>query len=331
MDQLKDEILVNYLLGKCTEAENEEILAWMKQSEDNASRLFKLEELYHLGKFAKYEDEERVERAERHLQQRLDGGQSSAHSFFGMRRLLRYAAVVAVLCILGGVGGYIYHHIGGKSDMVIASADSSIVKEIVLPDGTCVWLNRLATLTYPRHFDSAERHVELKGEAYFEVTKNPHQPFIVNSEAMSVRVLGTHFNFNTDKPDHTTEVSLLEGSVQAKGNDDEGMITLRPGQKAILNKLTHEMTVQQTETPLDAVWHDNLIPLKNVNIKDIAGILEYFYHVHISFASNVDTRMTYSGVIKRNATIDSVLTDLSYAIPFHFTIQGENIYLSRKK
>jgi ferric-dicitrate binding protein FerR (iron transport regulator) len=216
MDQLKDEILVNYLLGKCTEAENEEILAWMKQSEDNASRLFKLEELYHLGKFAKYEDEERVERAERHLQQRLDGGQSSAHSFFGMRRLLRYAAVVAVLCILGGVGGYIYHHIGGKSDMVIASADSSIVKEIVLPDGTCVWLNRLATLTYPRHFDSAERHVELKGEAYFEVTKNPHQPFIVNSEAMSVRVLGTRFNFNTNGAEHTTEVSLLEGSVQVR-------------------------------------------------------------------------------------------------------------------
>ena len=82
---------------------------------------------------------------------------------------------------------------------MVAVANEGIVKEVVLPDGTRVWLNNLATLKYPREFSEKERNVYLEGEAYFEVTKNRHKPFTVQSDAMRVRVLGTTFNFKSDK------------------------------------------------------------------------------------------------------------------------------------
>lgn len=79
--------------------------------------------------------------------------------------------------------------------MLVATANKGIVEEVTLPDGTKVWLNNSATLRYPRKFSDTERNVYLEGEAYFKVTRNAQQPFIVESDAMRVRVLGTVFNF----------------------------------------------------------------------------------------------------------------------------------------
>jgi ferric-dicitrate binding protein FerR (iron transport regulator) len=286
-----------------------------------------MEELYHLGRFEKYQDSKRLDRAERELTQRI-AALESKHRRFRMSAWMRYAAVAVIVLCLGSILGYLQFN---KVDNIVATASANAVKLVTLPDGTKVWLNHLATLTYPTQFDNDRRDVELEGEAYFEVTKNARRPFTVKSEGMSVRVLGTRFNFNTAVNAYTEEVSLIEGSVQAIGRQDEGMIILTPGQKTVLDKRQHRMSVEQVNANLDAVWHDNLIPLKNVSIKDIAKILEYFYHVHISFASNVDTSMTYTGVIKRNTTIDSVLIDLTYAVPIHFRINGKNVYLSNKK
>jgi transmembrane sensor len=216
-----------------------------------------------------------------------------------------------------------------EKNTIIATADGQNIKQIVLPDGTKVWLNKNTTLSYPKTFEDDKRNVELNGEAYFEVVKNPHKPFTVNSEAMDVRVLGTVFNFRTSGRNDLAEVSLLEGSVQVKGNNDEGVINIKPGQKVILDKINHCMIVQQTNTSLDAVWHNKMIPLENMNIHSIARILEHLYHVHITVASNVDAKMTYSGTIKYNETIDSVLTALRYSIPFEYRIDGNEVYIKK--
>ena len=135
-----------------------------------------------------------------------------------------------------------------------------------MPDGSKVWLNNASTLKYPHEFSEKERNVYLEGEAYFEVTKNRHKPFIVQSDAMRVRVLGTTFNFKSDKRCRIAEATLIEGEIEVKGNKEEGQIILAPGQRAELNKNNGRLTVKQVDAKLDAVWHDNLIPFQKADI-----------------------------------------------------------------
>jgi ferric-dicitrate binding protein FerR (iron transport regulator) len=212
--------------------------------------------------------------------------------------------------------------------MVVVRTDTASIKQINLPDGSVVWLNRSTKLTYPKKFSDAERLIKLDGEAFFDVSKNPDKPFVVKSDALTVKVLGTEFNFNGRKSVNMASVSLLAGSVRASGNHNEGLIVLSPNQKVVLNKLTGQMTVQLMNTKLDAVWHNNLIPFKNANINEIAKTLERFYKVRITVSSDIDKSITYSGVIEREDAIDSVLTVLSYTIPFKINIHGNDIQLS---
>ena len=142
-----------------------------------------------------------------------------------MHRWMRYAAILAVALLMGGGAGYWFYN-RPEHQMLVAVANEGIVKEVVLPDGTKVWLNNAATLKYPREFSEKERNVYLDGEAYFEVTKNRHKPFTVESDAMRVRVLGTTFNFKCDKRCRIAEATLIEGEIEVRGNHDEGMIIL---------------------------------------------------------------------------------------------------------
>jgi len=328
MSQLDDEILKDYLIGNCSEEEMDQIDNWIKESDENANRLFKWEELYHLGKYEQFKDKKRIAKAEKRLFKQIDTIETKHHKLLKMGRWIKYAAMFIVILLAGTSIGYLIYQSNITRDTIIASANGTSVKQVVLPDGTKVWLNHSATIEYPRKFSKKERDVNLNGEAYFEVTKNPHQPFIVRSDAMSVKVLGTVFNFKGGKNSNMAEVTLLEGLIQVSGNQDQGMIVIKPGQKVILDKLSQQMTVQQVNAKLDAVWHNNLIPLNKVDIRAIAKILERFYNVQITVSSNINLNMTYSGVIKRKDTIDSVLTALCYAIPIEYKIVGNHIYLS---
>ena len=160
----------------------------------------------------------------------------------------------------------------------------------------------------------------LDGEAYFEVTKNRHKPFTVESDAMRVRVLGTTFNFKCDKRCRIAEATLIEGEI-----------VLAPGQRAELNRNSGRLTVKQVDAKLDAVWRDNLIPFNKANIFTITKALERFYDVKIILSPDIRSDKTYSGVLKKKSTIESVLKSLQNSIPIEYKIVGNNIFISSDK
>ena len=282
------------------------------------------------NKFDRYADEQRIAHAEKLLYKKLDEAKGKQAKLLRMHRWMRYAAVIAVILLMGGGAGYWFYHNGADQQLMVAVANEGIVKEVVLPDGTRVWLNNLATLKYPREFSEKERNVYLEGEAYFEVTKNRHKPFTVQSDAMRVRVLGTTFNFKSDKSCRVAEATLIEGEIEVKGNKEEGQIILAPGQRAELNKKSGRLTVKQVDAKLGAVWHDNLIPFQKADIFTITKALERFYDVKIILSPDIRADKTYSGVLRRKATIDSVLTSLQNSIPIDYKIVGSNIFISPK-
>lgn len=331
MRNLSEDIVRKYLEGQCSEEDLIETNNWIKESEENARWLFRMEEIYHLGKFEGYADENRIFRAEKQLCKRLNQEQQQKDRKLYMRQWIKYAAVIAILFIAGGGVGYFFYQQNAGSQMLVAIADEGIVKEILLPDGTKVWLNNSSTLKYPQEFSENERNVYLEGEAYFEVTKNRHKPFTVESDAMRVRVLGTTFNLKCDKHCRIAEATLIEGEIEVKGNQEEGQIILAPGQRAELNRSNGRLTVKQVDAKLDAVWHNDLIPFDKANIFTITKTLERFYNVKIILSPDIQTNRTYSGVLKKQANIESVLTSLQNSIPIEYKIVEQNIFISSSK
>lgn len=330
MSNLSEDIINIYLTGQCSEEELVEVNAWMKESEENARQLFRMEEIYHLGKFNQYADRQQMARAEKQLYKKLDEEKRKQNKILRMHRWMKYAAMIAVILVIGGGSGYWLYQNGNNQHMMVAVANEGIVKEIILPDGTKVWLNNSATLKYPREFSEKERNVYLDGEAYFEVTKNRHKPFTVQSDAMRVRVLGTTFNFKCDKNYRIAEVTLIEGEIEVKGNKEEGQIILAPGQRAELNKNNGRLTVKQVDAKMDAVWHDNLIPFQKADIFTISKALERFYDIKIILSPDMRADKTYSGVLKKKSTIESVLKSLQNSISIDYKIVGNNIFISPK-
>lgn len=331
MKDLNEEILVKYLTSECSEEDLTKINHWLKESDENARRLFRMEEIFHLGKQNGFSDKKNMDRAEARLYKRLSLEETKQYKIRRIHSWMKYAAVIAVILLTGTGLGYWYQQAGTDNDMIIASVSDGTVKEVVLPDGTKVWLNHSATLKYPREFSEKERNVYLDGEAYFEVTKNRNQPFIVESEAMRIRVLGTTFNFKCHKKLRLAEATLIEGEIEVKGNNEEGMIILSPGQKAELDRTSGRMIVKEVDAKMDAVWHDDLIPFNKANIFAITRALERFYDVKIILSPDIQSDKTYSGVVKKKDNIESVLKSLCNSIPIHYKIVGNNIFISSER
>ena len=235
------------------------------------------------------------------------------------------AAAVAVLCVLGWWAYYMFAPVPLQTVSTLAET-----RTVTLPDQTEIVLNRYSSLTYPERFRGKDRKVQLQGEAYFEVTKNRRCPFVVESEAMRIKVLGTTFNFKCDKSHKLAEATLIEGEIEVRGNHDEGMIILSPGQKAELNKTTRRLVVKQVDAKLDAVWHNDLIPFEQADIFVITRTLERFYDVKIILSPDIKSDKTYSGVLKKKDNIESVLQSLDNSIPINYKIVGDNIFISSR-
>ena len=299
MSKLNEDIIIRYLENRCSEEDFVLINEWMKESDENAGELFRMEEIYQLGKFP-FEEENLVAKAERRLGRRLEQENQKKQEVFKLRSVLRYAAAIVGVMVLAA--GLAYWFRNKAEELVVASAAHGQVREMLLPDGTKVWLNQSSVLKYPRAFEGKERHVYLDGEAYFEVARNHEKPFMVKSPAMDVRVLGTSFNIKCRPDNSFAETTLI---------------------------VTGRMQVKQVDPKMEIVWHNDLIPFEKSSIFQIAAALERFYGVKIILSPDVDSTNTYSGVLKRKDNIESVLNSLRNSIPFNYKkVDDNNIFIS---
>ncbi|WP_321438638.1 FecR domain-containing protein [uncultured Bacteroides sp.] len=325
MDNISEELLLKYLKGECTEDDWRKINLWLSESKNNERELFLMEEAFHSGEKEYLLSSECIENAKARLFAEIEKCNQPKKAFFHVNPILRYAAMIIIILTFGTIGvTYIARYLSIPKEIIISVSDKDQVKEVQLPDGSMVWLNHSTVLKYPESFAKGNRQVILNGEAYFEVKKDKSKPFIVSSDAMQIKVLGTVFNLKSSKYAKMAEVTLIEGLVEVKGNRDEGHIVLSPGQKAELNRNTGRLVVKQVNAKLDAVWRDNLIPFEKATISEIANTLEYFYKVKVVLSPDIDEN-TYSGVLRKRGSIDSVLNSLKNAIPINYKISKTNV------
>ncbi|SDK93427.1 FecR family protein [Pedobacter sp. ok626] len=200
--------------------------------------------------------------------------------------------------------------------------------QLILPDGSKVWLNAASTLTFPTSFASLKtRKVELIGEAYFEIAKNKTSPFIVKSAKQEVKVLGTHFNINSYADEQSTTTTLLEGSVNIVSLNRTENVILKPGQQSTLNN--NKINVTEINTEEAIAWKNGLFIFNDENIKSIMKKIARWYNVEITFKGNLD-HVSFVGNYARNKDLESLLENIELTEKVHFKIEGRRIEVIAK-
>ncbi len=193
--------------------------------------------------------------------------------------------------------------------------------QILLPDGSKVWLNAASSLKYPTSFTALkERNVELKGEAYFEVSKNKAKPFIVHSARQDVKVLGTHFNINAYADEPQVKTTLIEGAVCVSATPFKEI--LKPGQESVLS--ASGMQVKEVETEEAIAWKNGEFMFSSEPITAIMRKISRWYNVDVSYQGNL-AQMRFTGTVSRYSNVSDVLQMLEMTNKIKFSMQGHQI------
>ncbi|CAM4160563.1 FecR family protein [Pedobacter westerhofensis] len=180
--------------------------------------------------------------------------------------------------------------------------------QLVLADGTKVWLNAASVLKYPAQFTGNERRVELKGEAYFEVHKNPAAPFIVHTSGQEVRVLGTHFNIKAYSDETLVKTSLLQGRVDISSGGKT--TSLLPGFEAISTQ--GSTRVMEADVQQSIAWKKGLFQFNNATIEEVMHQISRWYDADIVITKKPLPLRQFTGTISRQEPINEILAMLSY-------------------
>jgi len=197
--------------------------------------------------------------------------------------------------------------------------------EVVLPDGTRVWLNAASSLKYPVAFVGNERRVELSGEAYFEVSKDAHKPFFVKTASQTIAVLGTHFNINSYADEAATKTTLLEGSVMVTGNNNQLMVKLKPGQQSV-NTINNIEVKADADVDEAVAWKNGKFLFRDTDLHTIMRQLSRWYDVDVEYQGNV-VQKHYRGRISRNVPVSEIFQILKTS-GINFTINGRKIIVT---
>jgi len=204
-----------------------------------------------------------------------------------------------------------------------------------LPDSSKVWLNAASTLTYSAYWNhKGSRKVKLKGEAYFEVYKDKHHPFIVESNGQQVQVLGTHFNINAYPNELATKTTLIEGAVKVMPISKKGGLTeqsipilLLPGQQSEL--FGNSLKVSDADIQEVLGWTNGKFIFSDENIVSIMRKVSLWYDIEVSYQGDV-SEINYWGSVSRNNNISSVLEYLSRTGNVRFSITGRKVTVIRQ-
>lgn len=194
--------------------------------------------------------------------------------------------------------------------------------QVILPDGTNVWLNAASSLRYPVKFTGAERHVELSGEAYFEVAKNKNMPFTINTNNVNIKVLGTHFNVMSYEDDSSVKTTLLEGSVLLSNLNQQALLV--PGQQADVARSGEKINVTYVNTDDAVSWKNGYFTFRKESVVSIMKKVARWYDVEVEYQNDM-SNVKLGGSISRGKNIKDLLNKIQLTGAVHFKIEGRRI------
>ncbi|MGB4774349.1 MAG: FecR domain-containing protein [Daejeonella sp.] len=272
------ELISKYLSGNITTPEAEQLMEWVNKDNEHANMLKELQQVWDKSKTYGQDFDPDITLAWKNLEQRLEHTDVKIIQSVKTRSVNRYwqvAAAIVFLCVLS-----ILSYRGIKNRTIEVATAKGEHKETVLPDGSKIWLNEQSSLSYKADFNKdPERQVEIKGEVFFEVTKNPEKPFIILAGKTQTQVLGTSFNVRSVYAEDEVIVSVFTGRVSFKPKDRfKQEIILLPGDEG---KYTGNGSLSKSHyiNTNFMFWKNKKLEFNNVPVIDVLKEIESCYHI----------------------------------------------------
>jgi len=259
-------------------------------------------------------------------------------SGFSIRRILKIYQKVAALLLIPIIGFGIIYWVTQFNQSVVQYTETIAPRgqksQIVLADGTKVWLNSDTKIKYPGNFSKNQRDVFLDGEAFFEVSKNAHQPFVVHTSSVNVKVLGTKFNVKAYSDESEIETSLFEGKINlqmnssSEGNPSEKEV--EPGQSFVYSKTDHQLVANKF--PQDEIngWKNNQLIFKDDTFSNLVRKVERWYDVKVVYNEKLfnDRRLTVE--LYEGERLERLMDIISLTLSVDYKYEKGEIILTPK-
>jgi transmembrane sensor len=246
----------------------------------------------------------------------------------------------------------IFYLFNNPSKQTIQTATNEVVTKkgstsrVKLPDGTQVWLNTDSKLTYAGNFTGLNREVTLTGEAYFDVAKDSSRPFIIHTDKINIRVLGTAFNVKNYAGDDIVETTLIHGRIEVTFKDRPAeKIILKPNEKLVVRKdqatmqivpgvpagakvTLNNISLAHDSLVVETAWMQNKLAFTDESLLNIIRMLERRFDVTVEFKNEEVKTFSYTGVYE-NESLEKILELLSVSQKFTYSIKAQQVVIDK--
>jgi ferric-dicitrate binding protein FerR (iron transport regulator) len=247
------------------------------------------------------------------------------------KRIFLNVSKLAAVLLVGLICGILVQNYKKTAPVYYTSiAPKGSVSQMLLPDSTMVYLNSGSEIKYLANGEKGQREVFLNGEAWFQVTKNKQQPFIVHTPNYNVNVLGTEFNVKAYAEDNEVTTTLEKGSIQITSTENfkiRNNQVLKPGEQLIYNKERNSIELKNVTPKLYSSWKENKLIFINMELKSLVTLLERKYGVDIQVDDPALLELHYDGTLK-NETIIEVMDILKQSLPVNYRIDEQKILIT---
>lgn len=292
--------IIDHLSGLASEQEKASVEEWLQESEENQQYFQKVKRIWEVSLVTEKSFQPDAEKAWAKMQKTMDTtpeltvsrtNSLQSNKVKTITTVWRVAAAMLVLAI----ATIVFLPLLSDTTTVITKAGET--KEIQLADGTTVWLNQNSEFTYPKAFSGTLRLVNLEGEAFFDVAKNPEKPFRIKTPNSTTEVLGTSFELSDRKANKTAEIVLVTGKVSF--GDSLGSVTLLPGKKAVLEKETSYIEVAENTDINFMAWKTNQLIFDSIPFEEVLIVMEEYFEVDFEVKNSDILKCPFTGTYKK--------------------------------
>ena len=353
-------LITRVLTGEATVEEEASLLEWIEVSKSNQKFFFEMKDIWEASQaihdvgINRDESWKRFSSQIEIIEEEKEVGNTS-------NKLVICLKIAAIVVLTFGLSWLSFSLLTPKASLtdkneIITHVGSKT--KIVLPDGTKIWLNSGSNLIYYSDYNRQTRDVNLSGEAYFEVVKNPKKPFIVKTGKIDIKAYGTTFNVKSYPTDNFVETTLINGLVVIeRTSTKKTLVILKPHQKSIillvdtkpeLNSIlklakkdiskdtvikidvNSNMMLVQSNTVPETAWKDQKLYFTSETFDEIAIKLERWYGVEIHLQNDELKNERFTGKFTHNEPLVKVLEAIKITTPITYTIKLNEVYINLK-
>lgn len=323
-----DELIARFFDGNASQDEITLIEKWKSASKENLKAFEDYLRIWESSSKIHSAEAVNVDKAWRRFEKTVQGQEDNStgkgniiHLFSG-----NFARIAAVALILIAVASVLYFYIlPGRMNHVYTAEGA--IQTIDLPDGSRVTLNASSEFSYPKKFNGDFRKVKLTGEAYFEITRNENQPFVISANGTMVKVLGTSFNVKAYELDDAVELIVNSGRVAFSQEGKENQILLEAGDMGIYSKADHSLIKSGTDDPNVFAWRTRELVFNNDKLAYVIHTLNSVYHANIKLTNAEPGNCTLTANFNQQS-LEEVLEVIALALDLKINRTNGRILLS---